>query len=222
MSLAFVRRDLKCENCLLTGGLIVKICDFGLARILSDVAETKPKPKSAPKRLGNLPMNARLSIAGTDEWMAPEVIIGTPYNKSADVFSLGIVLYEIVVRKKPEQRVAQRFFEFSVEEFQKMLPNECPQVMVELCIQCSKLDPKERPKVSQVTEKLTSFLENRTEMATKSPRNRRSSAPVGKDSEEQEVKEDNNDEEERKESKKKLVQPRRSLSTKSVASHEKF
>jgi len=38
---------------------------------------------------------------GTYQWMAPEVIAGKPYTESADVFSFGIILWEIAAREPP-------------------------------------------------------------------------------------------------------------------------
>ena len=41
-----------------------------------------------------------MTLCGTDPWMAPEVILGHDYDSSADVFSYGIVLFEILTREK--------------------------------------------------------------------------------------------------------------------------
>jgi serine/threonine protein kinase len=71
-----VHRDLKPENLLLTDKGIVKLCDFGWCVELS---------------MGN-----RQTFCGTYEYMAPEVIKEKPYNQSIDVWSLGILLYELI------------------------------------------------------------------------------------------------------------------------------
>ena len=78
-----VHRDLKSANILLSFGLLAKVCDFGTARTLSKTAMTTQK--------------------GTYRWMAPEIMEGVEanINKMCDVFSFGMVLYEIFACKIP-------------------------------------------------------------------------------------------------------------------------
>jgi len=66
-----VHRDMKCSNLLIGDNWTVKVCDFGMAR------------KASKKQ-------AQMTICGTDEYMAPEVILGSDYNAQADVFSYGL------------------------------------------------------------------------------------------------------------------------------------
>ena len=71
-----VHRDLKPENLLVDENNNVKLCDFGWCVELS---------------MGN-----RITFCGTYEYMAPEIIKEKPYNQGIDVWSLGILLYELV------------------------------------------------------------------------------------------------------------------------------
>ena len=71
-----VHRDLKPENLLLDSNNNLKLCDFGWCTEIS---------------FGN-----RDTICGTCEYMAPEIINEQPYNCSIDIWSLGVLLYELL------------------------------------------------------------------------------------------------------------------------------
>ncbi|XP_047158060.1 serine/threonine-protein kinase CTR1-like [Vigna umbellata] len=78
-----VHRDLKSPNLLVDDSYTVKVCDFGLSRTK---ANTFLSSKTA---------------AGTPEWMAPEVIRGELSNEKCDVFSFGVILWELVTLQQP-------------------------------------------------------------------------------------------------------------------------
>jgi len=80
-----VHRDVKPANILITGESRVKITDFGIARLDSS----------------NLTQEGQL--LGTPNYMAPEQIQGKEVDSRADLFSLGVVLYEMLTRHKPFQ-----------------------------------------------------------------------------------------------------------------------
>ncbi|HEX3553557.1 MAG TPA: serine/threonine-protein kinase, partial [Thermoanaerobaculia bacterium] len=80
-----VHRDVKPANILITTDNKVKITDFGIARLDSS----------------NLTQEGQL--LGTPNYMAPEQIQGREVDHRADLFSLGVVLYEMLTRHKPFQ-----------------------------------------------------------------------------------------------------------------------
>ncbi|XP_009623887.1 probable serine/threonine-protein kinase SIS8 isoform X1 [Nicotiana tomentosiformis] len=82
-----VHRDLKSANCLVNKHWTVKICDFGLSRIMTDA-----------------PMRDSTS-AGTPEWMAPELIRNESYTEKCDIFSLGVIMWELCTLKRPWEGV---------------------------------------------------------------------------------------------------------------------
>ncbi|KAI7727802.1 hypothetical protein M8C21_005940 [Ambrosia artemisiifolia] len=78
-----VHRDLKSANCLVNKHWIVKICDFGLSRVLTTEHMSD------------------CSSAGTPEWMAPELIRNEPFTEKCDIFSLGVIIWELCTLHRP-------------------------------------------------------------------------------------------------------------------------
>lgn len=103
-----VHRDLAARNVLLSQGKIVKICDFGLARdIMHDnnyvskgsvslhSCMTDTVPKAQPFIHRNQPSLLSLQTFLPVKWMAPESIFDNLYTTLSDVWSYGILLWEI-------------------------------------------------------------------------------------------------------------------------------
>ena len=76
-------RDLKPQNILMTSEGNIKLCDFGFARHMSYKTEVLT------------------SLKGTPLYMAPEVVQEQPYNHTADLWSLGVILYELATGTPP-------------------------------------------------------------------------------------------------------------------------
>ena len=79
-----LHRDLKSLNLLLDDGMHCKLADFGWTRSLSNYMTNK---------------------IGTYQWMAPEVISGKVYTEKADVFSFGIIMWEVASREPPYKSI---------------------------------------------------------------------------------------------------------------------
>jgi tetratricopeptide (TPR) repeat protein/predicted Ser/Thr protein kinase len=100
-----VHRDLKPENILVSDDGYVKVIDFGLAKLL----ET-PSPDSDPnRRSGMEPDGEDLQtregmVLGTASYMSPEQARGEPVDHRSDIFSFGVVLYEMLTGEAPFKR----------------------------------------------------------------------------------------------------------------------
>lgn len=83
---AIVHRDLKPENVILRPDGVVKVVDFGMAKVLREDAPI---------------LTTGLKIFGTPQYMAPERARGKAVNAAADVYALGIIAYEMLTGRRP-------------------------------------------------------------------------------------------------------------------------
>ncbi|KAL2494820.1 Mitogen activated protein kinase kinase kinase-related [Forsythia ovata] len=129
-----VHRDLKSANCLVNKHWTVKICDFGLSRVLTTT-----------------PMKDCCS-AGTPEWMAPELIRNEPFTEKCDIFSLGVIIWELCTLKKPWEGVPSVQVVYAVANDGQRL--EIPEGPLSKLIADCWAEPDERPTCQEVLARL--------------------------------------------------------------------
>ncbi|XP_075780110.1 tyrosine-protein kinase Fyn isoform X3 [Pelodiscus sinensis] len=137
----YIHRDLRSANILVGNGLICKIADFGLARLIEDNEYT-----------------ARQGAKFPIKWTAPEAALYGRFTIKSDVWSFGILLTELVTKGRvPYPGMNNREVLEQVERGYRMpCPQDCPISLHELMIHCWKKDPEERP----TFEYLQGFLED--------------------------------------------------------------
>ncbi len=89
-----IHRDIKPENVMVRDDGLVKVLDFGVARLNSGLDETEPD--AAPR-------TATGAVLGTLQYMSPEQARGDTITSATDIFSLGVVLYELATGQHPFQ-----------------------------------------------------------------------------------------------------------------------
>eukprot|EP01113_Clastostelium_recurvatum_P021189 TRINITY_DN2505_c0_g1_i1.p1 TRINITY_DN2505_c0_g1~~TRINITY_DN2505_c0_g1_i1.p1 ORF type:complete len:547 (-),score=139.75 TRINITY_DN2505_c0_g1_i1:184-1824(-) len=133
----FIHRDLKSSNLLVDENMRVKICDFGL---------------SAVKQRHQM-MKDQTSAKGTPLYMAPEVMMFREFNETSDVYSFGIVLWEILVRKEPFShfRGLEAFrTAVCIHHERPPIPADCLESLRRLIERCWDKDPARRPSFREI------------------------------------------------------------------------
>nr|XP_009670341.1 PREDICTED: macrophage colony-stimulating factor 1 receptor [Struthio camelus australis] len=132
-----IHRDLAARNVLVSDGRVAKICDFGLARDIMNDSNYVVKG------------NARLPV----KWMAPESIFDCIYTVQSDVWSYGILLWEIFSLGKspyPGMVVNSKFYNMVKQGYQMARPDFAPLEIYSIMQACWSLEPTQRPTFDQI------------------------------------------------------------------------
>ncbi|GLE04561.1 hypothetical protein PINS_up013516 [Pythium insidiosum] len=91
---------------------------------------------------------------GTTQWMAPEVLAAEKYTEKADVFSFGVVCWEIITRACPYDGLCQIQAALGVlnNNLRPTIPEDCPPLFKRLMTMCWATSPEKRPTFEQILE----------------------------------------------------------------------
>ncbi|XP_037293251.1 mitogen-activated protein kinase kinase kinase 11 isoform X2 [Manduca sexta] len=143
--MSLIHRDLKSSNVLLSEAILpddtlenktLKITDFGLAR---EVYKT-----------------TRMSAAGTYAWMPPEVIKHSTFSHASDVWSYGVLLWELLTGETPYKGIDALAVAYgvAVNKLTLPIPSTCPEPWRKLMEACWHSNPRERPLFPVILEQL--------------------------------------------------------------------
>uniref|UniRef100_A0A672NNH8 receptor protein-tyrosine kinase n=1 Tax=Sinocyclocheilus grahami TaxID=75366 RepID=A0A672NNH8_SINGR len=145
--MGYVHRDLAARNILVNSNLVCKVSDFGLSRVLEDDPEA-----AYTTRGGKIPIR----------WTAPEAIAYRKFTSASDVWSYGIVMWEVMsYGERPYWEMSNQDVIKAVEENYRLPgPMDCPTALYHLMMDCWQKDRNSRPKFEEIVSLLDKLIRN--------------------------------------------------------------
>uniref|UniRef100_A0A671N0V5 receptor protein-tyrosine kinase n=1 Tax=Sinocyclocheilus anshuiensis TaxID=1608454 RepID=A0A671N0V5_9TELE len=140
--MSYIHRDLAARNILVNSNLVCKVSDFGMSRVLED----------EPEGGGKIPIR----------WTAPEAITYRKFTSASDVWSYGIVMWEVMsYGERPYWDMSNQDVIKAIEEGYRLPPPmECPLALHQLMLECWMRERADRPKFSQIVNMLDKLIRN--------------------------------------------------------------
>nr|XP_029711913.1 ephrin type-A receptor 3 isoform X7 [Aedes albopictus] len=136
----YVHRDLAARNVLVNSSLVCKIADFGLSREIENASD------AYTTRGGKIPVR----------WTAPEAIAFRKFTSASDVWSYGVVLWEVMsYGERPYWNWSNQDVIKSIEKGYRLpAPMDCPEALYQLMLDCWQKQRTHRPTFSSITQTL--------------------------------------------------------------------
>lgn len=151
--MGYVHRDLAARNILVNSNLVCKVSDFGLSRVIDD------DPGAVYTTTGGkIPVR----------WTAPEAIQYRKFTSASDVWSYGIVMWEVMsYGERPYWDMSNQDVIKAIEEGYRLpAPMDCPPGLHQLMLDCWQKDRAERPKFDQIVSVLDKMIRNPNTLKT--------------------------------------------------------
>ncbi|XP_060907268.1 ephrin type-A receptor 7 isoform X4 [Labrus mixtus] len=151
--MGYVHRDLAARNILVNSNLVCKVSDFGLSRVIDDDPEAVYTTTG-----GKIPVR----------WTSPEAIQYRKFTSASDVWSYGIVMWEVMsYGERPYWDMSNQDVIKAIEEGYRLpAPMDCPPGLHQLMLDCWQKDRAERPKFDQIVGILDKMIRNPNTLKT--------------------------------------------------------
>ncbi|XP_068825385.1 ephrin type-A receptor 2 isoform X1 [Capricornis sumatraensis] len=144
-NMSYVHRDLAARNILVNSNLVCKVSDFGLSRVLEDDPEATYTTSG-----GKIPIR----------WTAPEAISYRKFTSASDVWSYGIVMWEVMTYgERPYWELSNHEVMKAISDgFRLPAPMDCPSAIYQLMAQCWQQERSRRPKFADIVSILDKLI----------------------------------------------------------------
>ncbi|CAB1349188.1 unnamed protein product [Coregonus sp. 'balchen'] len=158
--MSYVHRDLAARNILVNSNLVCKVSDFGMSRVLEDDPEAAYttrcerylQPVTCQSQGGKIPIR----------WTAPEAIAYRKFTSASDVWSYGIVMWEVMsYGERPYWDMSNQDVIKAIDEGYRLPPPmDCPVALHQLMLDCWQRERGDRPKFGQIVNMLDKLIRN--------------------------------------------------------------
>ncbi|KAM6948454.1 LOW QUALITY PROTEIN: ephrin type-B receptor 1-B-like [Aplochiton taeniatus] len=151
----YVHRDLAARNILVNSNLVCKVSDFGLSRYLQDDTSD---PSYTSSLGGKIPVR----------WTAPEAIAYRKFTSASDVWSYGIVMWEVMsFGERPYWDMSNQDVINAIEQDYRLPPPmDCPSALHQLMLDCWQKDRNARPRFTDIVNTLDKMIRNPASLKT--------------------------------------------------------
>ncbi|XP_018555180.1 ephrin type-A receptor 7 isoform X2 [Lates calcarifer] len=173
--MGYVHRDLAARNILVNSNLVCKVSDFGLSRVIDDDPEAVYTTTGKMQDIMNLIFTPSTDLHFTEQggkipvrWTAPEAIQYRKFTSASDVWSYGIVMWEVMsYGERPYWDMSNQDVIKAIEEGYRLpAPMDCPPGLHQLMLDCWQKDRAERPKFDQIVGILDKMIRNPNTLKT--------------------------------------------------------
>ncbi|XP_060907265.1 ephrin type-A receptor 7 isoform X1 [Labrus mixtus] len=173
--MGYVHRDLAARNILVNSNLVCKVSDFGLSRVIDDDPEAVYTTTGKMKDIMNVIFTPATDLRFTEQggkipvrWTSPEAIQYRKFTSASDVWSYGIVMWEVMsYGERPYWDMSNQDVIKAIEEGYRLpAPMDCPPGLHQLMLDCWQKDRAERPKFDQIVGILDKMIRNPNTLKT--------------------------------------------------------